>query len=305
MIAKIVKGGSFSGVIKYILDSAKNTELLNSEGVRLRDIDSIIKSFEMQTKLNSRVSKPVYHISLNFSAQDRGMLSNELMTQIASEYMIGMGLVDTQFIIGKHNDKEHPHLHIACNTVNNHGRTISDRNDRFRSEKICKELTLKYGLYFAQGKENVKEDRLKEPDKTKYEIYNVLKNNVPNCQNWKELINRIKIEGVDTQLIYKGNTAVVQGVIFTKNGFPFSGSKVDRQFSFSKIDFQFKQNLKQSDTTILSPIEKLTFSLEQTNSQSTNNFSDYFTMGNSSGSFEDDNDLNLKKKKKKNNNLSI
>jgi len=304
MIAKIVKGGSFSGIVKYILDSAKNTELLNSEGVRLRDINSIIKSFEMQTELNPRLGKPVYHISLNFSVQDRGILSNELMTQIASEYMTEMGLVDTQFIIGKHNDKDHSHLHIACNRVNNHGRTISDRNDRFRSEKICKELTLKYGLYFAQGKENVKENRLKEPDKSKYEIYNVLKNNMPNCQNWKELIDRIKNEGVDTQLIYKGNTDVVQGVVFSKNGFPFSGSKVDRQFSYSKIDFMLNQNLKNPDITILSPKEKILL-VEQTNGQSTNNFSDFFTIGDSSRSFEEDNELNPKKKRKKNNNLII
>ena len=304
-MANITKGVSFSIIVRYILNTTKNTELLNSEGVRLRDIDSIIKSFEMQTELNSRVAKPVYHISLNFPAQDSGVLSNELMTQIASEYMSEMGMVDTQFIIGKHNDKNHSHLHIACNRVNNYGRTISDRNDRFRSENICKKLTLKYGLYFSPGKQNVNVKRLRQPDKTKYEIYNVLKNNVPNCQNWKELIDRIKNEGVDTQFIYKGNTDVVQGVVFTKNGFPFTGSKVDRQFSYSKIDFMLNQNLKQSDITSISPIEKPPFSVEHTNRQSTNNLSDFFTMGDSSRGFEEDNELNPKKKRKKNNNLTI
>src|SRR3712207_2265198 len=86
-----------------------------------------------------------------------------------------MGIRDTQYIIGRHFDKEHPHVHIAFNRIDNNGKTISDRNDRFRSEKICKELTAKYGLYFAGGKEKVKEYRLKEPDKTKYEIYQTLK----------------------------------------------------------------------------------------------------------------------------------
>jgi hypothetical protein len=37
------------------------------------------------------------------------------------------------------------------------------------------ELTRKYGLYIANGKENVKRCRLKEPDRTKYEIYDVIK----------------------------------------------------------------------------------------------------------------------------------
>lgn len=304
MIAKIVKGTSFSGVVKYILDSAKNTEFLNSDGVRLRDIDSIVQSFVMQTELNSRVSKPVCHISLDFSAQDREKLSNELMVQIADDYMNQMGIVDTQYIIGRHHDKNHPHLHIAYNRVNNKGHTISDRNDRLRSEKICKELTTKYKLYFALGKENVKEYRLKEPDKTKYQIYNALNNNVPQCQCWIDLIDCLKHEGISVQFIYKGNTNEVQGVKFSKNNYHFNGSKVDKQFSFSKIDFQLNQNIKQYDTNSLSPKERLTSSIGQTTIQVTNNFSEILPTGYFSGNHEEE-DLNLQKKKKKNYGLNI
>jgi hypothetical protein len=63
---------------------------------------------------------------------------------------------NTQFIIERHHDKEYPHIHPIFNRIDNYGKTILDRNDRFRSEKICKKLTEKYGLYFATGKENVK-----------------------------------------------------------------------------------------------------------------------------------------------------
>lgn len=165
MMAKIVKGTTFSGVVKYIFDPAKQTNLLDSDGVRLKNLDSIVQSFEAQRELNPRISKPVGHISLDFSAQNRAKLTNEVMIQIAHDYMNLMGIVNTQYIIGRHHDKEHPHLHIAFNRVDNNGHTISDQNDRFRSENICKELTAKYGLYFASGKEQVKQHRLKEPDK--------------------------------------------------------------------------------------------------------------------------------------------
>ena len=56
------------------------------------------------------------------------------------------------------------------NRIDNNGKTISDRIDCFRSEKIRKELTREFGLYFAFEKEKVKENRLWEPDKMKYEI---------------------------------------------------------------------------------------------------------------------------------------
>lgn len=246
MIAKIVKGQGFKGVVNYILDKAKNTELINSEGVRLKNQDSIIQSFVMQAEMNLRLSKPVCHISLDFSAQDKSKLNNGLMTEIANNYMKRMGINNTQFIIARHYDKEHPHLHIVFNRVDNNGHTITDRNDRFRSEKICKALTEEYGLYFAKGKENVKEHRLREPDKTKYEIYNILKDAIPNCKNWQELMAQLYRQGVKIDFKFKGKTKEVQGVIFSKNNLTFNGSKVDRQFSFSKINYQLKNNNYQS-----------------------------------------------------------
>ena len=245
MMAKIVKGTSFGGVVKYILDPVKQTNLLAADGVRLKNLDSITKSFEAQRELNPRVSKPVGHISLDFSAQDRAKLTNEAMTCIAHDYMNRMGIVNTQYIIGRHHDKEHPHLHIAFNRVDNNGYTISDKNDRFRSEKICKELTAKYGLYFASGKEQVKEHRLKEPDKSKYEIYNALKTAVSKCTNWRELLEQLNRQDISMEFKMKRGTNEPQGIKFTKNGYHFNGSKVDKQFSYSKIDYQLQQNSKQ------------------------------------------------------------
>ncbi len=246
MIAKIMKGSGFKGVINYILDPKKGTELIDSSGVRTDDISHIIQSFIDQTNLNSRVSKVVGHISLSFSTQDSLKLSNEFMTQVAREYMEKMGIKDTQYIIGRHFDKDHPHVHIAFNRIDNHGKTISDKNDRFRSEKICKELTTKYDLYFASGKEKIKEHRLKEPDKTKYEIYQALREMIPKSRNWKSLLAHLRNDGIDVRFKYKGNTQEVQGIIFEKNGYHFNGSKVDRSCSYSKIDFALQQNNKEN-----------------------------------------------------------
>jgi type IV secretory pathway VirD2 relaxase len=76
------------------------------------------------------------------------------MIAIAHDYMCRMGIKETQYIIARHHDTDHPHIHIVFNRIDNNGRTISDHNDLFRSEKICKELTSRYGLYFSTGKEN-------------------------------------------------------------------------------------------------------------------------------------------------------
>jgi hypothetical protein len=249
MMAKIVKGKAFKGVVNYILDKQKDTQIVDFEGLRMKSKASITQSFITQASLNSRVSKPVCHISLDFSAQDKDKLSNQLMGQIARDYMKQMGIVNTQYIIARHFDKEHPHIHLVYNRVDNNGKTITDSNDRFRSEKNCKELTEKYGLYFATGKENVKEQRLKEPDKTKYEIYNSLKVLVPKCKNWQQLTTELQKEGIKTEFKTKGNSDEVQGVRFEKNGYLFNGSKVDKMFSYSKIDYQLEQNIRAQSTS--------------------------------------------------------
>lgn len=245
MVAKIVKGKGFKGVVSYVLDRAKQTQLLAAEGVRHKSRESIIHSFSLQAGMNPKVTKPVGHVSLDFSVQDADKLLNTQMIRIAVDYMKQMGIVDTQCIIGRHYDKEHPHIHIVFNRVDNNGKTISDSNDRLRSEKICKQLTEKYGLYFAKGKENVKEYRLKEPDKTKYEICHVLQLATAKCRSWQELDKELKKDGIITAFRYNGSTDKVQGVKFTKNGYSFNGSKIDRECSYSKINSKLHENDRQ------------------------------------------------------------
>ena len=242
MIAKIVKGSSFKGVVSYILDKGKNAKILVCDGLFAEDKDTIAMSFEAQSRMNPKVTKPVGHISLAFHKEDEHRLTDRAMAGIALEYLKEMGITDTQVLIVRHFDKEHPHVHIAFNRIANNGRTISDRNERIRSARICKELTKKYNLYFASGKERVKQHRLKEPDKTKYGLYSILKSEVSRCGNWNILAANLKKQGVEIRFKYKGNSDEVQGVVFTMNGYSFSGSKIDRRFSYSKIDASLERN---------------------------------------------------------------
>jgi hypothetical protein len=242
MIAKIVQSRGFKGVINYVLDKDK-AQLIMAEGVRLKNKESVINSFIVQSKMNP-ISKPVAHISLDFSVQDKDRLTNSVMLKIATEYMKAMGYNNTQFIIARHNDTDHPHIHLVINRIDNDSKRISDKNEKLRSTKVCMELTKKYGLYIAKGKENVKEHRLKEPDKTKYEIYHSLQSVVARSTDWAELIRELKKANISTQFKYKGGTSEVQGVKVAKNGYEFSGSKIDRQFSFSKIDYLLNHNAR-------------------------------------------------------------
>lgn len=271
MIAKIVKGSCFRGVVNYILDKGKDAKILVCDGLFAEDKDTIAMSFEAQSKMNPKVTKPVGHISLAFHKEDEHRLTNCAMAGIALEYLKEMGITDTQVLIVRHFDKEHPHMHIAFNRIANDGRTISDRNERIRSARICKELTKKYNLNFASGKERVKQHRLKEPDKTKYELYSILKSEVSRCENWNILAANLKKQGVDIRFKYKGKSDEVQGVIFTMNGYSFSGSKIDRRFSFSKINAALGNNKRNEQQGIISPPHREGQSMFPTEPRGNNN----------------------------------
>lgn len=245
MMAKIVKGSDFKGVVDYILDKDKNAKVVAYDGLFMENRETIAMSFNAQSRMNGKVSKPVGHIALSFSKEDEPRLTNRVMANIALEYMERMGIRNTQFFIARHFDKEHPHVHIAFNRIDNNGNTISDKHERLRSIQICKELTLKYGLHMANGKENVKRNRLKEPDRTKYELYDILKTEVGRCGNWNVLVANLKRQGVEVHFRHKGQKDAIQGVVFTKNGYHFNGSKVDRRFSYSKIDAALQRNRRE------------------------------------------------------------
>ena len=238
MIGKIKKGSGFKGCVNYVLGK-EQAALLHAEGVLVESKQDIIRSFCMQTEMNPGLKKPVGHIALSYSTVDAPKLTDEKMVQLAQEYMREMKITDTQYIIVRHQDREHPHVHIVFNRIDNNGKTISDSNDMYRNEQVCKKLKEKHGLYFAKGKEQVKQHRLKEPDKTKYEIYTAVKNEIGKLRNWQQLKEQLTEKGIGIQFKYKGQTDEIQGVSFSKGEYTFKGSEIDRSFSYSKLDKYF------------------------------------------------------------------
>ena len=154
MIGKTISCSSFAGTVGYVIKKDQS-RILAAEGIAPPEVRDMVRDFKDQTLLNPRIKNPVGHISLSFSPKDAGKLSDEKMTEIAEEYMERMGIRDTQFLLVRHLDREHPHCHLVYNRVGNNGQTISDRNIKIRNGKVCKELTAKHGLYYAAGKEQV------------------------------------------------------------------------------------------------------------------------------------------------------
>ena len=219
MIGKQTKGTSFDGCVRYVLKEEKS-KLLEAVGVGGTP-EQMAKQFELQALLNDKVKNIVGHTSLNFSPEDSARLRSDdaLMLSIAHDYMKLMGIENTQYIIARHIDREHPHCHIVFNRVDNDGKTISDKND-FRR----------------------KEERLRPYDKAKHEIYKALKEELSKAHSWDDLKEVLADRDIDMKFKVSRTTREMQGVKFEYNGFSFSGSKVNREFSYLNIDNRLEEN---------------------------------------------------------------
>lgn len=243
MIAKIIKGTDFGGVVSYMLDKREGeAKILQANGVRSSSAREAACDFALQASMRPNVKKSVCHTILSFSAHDAKKLSDDKMVEIANEYLEKMGYGNTQSLIVRHSDRTHPHLHICINRIGNDGKTISDCNEKYRSTKICRELTERYGLTLGEGKKAVNRHRLRGEDKLRYEIFDEIKAILPKSNNWKDFVTDLNKQGIATRFKTKGNTDIVQGIIFEKNGCSFSGSKIDRSCSFSRLNAEIERN---------------------------------------------------------------
>jgi hypothetical protein len=236
MFGKVMVRTSFKRVVDYAIDPQKDAELIISEGVLATDKDSIARSFDLQASMRPSVGNKVGHIALSFSPRDKERCTNGFMAKIALEYMERMGIKNTQYIVVRHFDHEHPHVHIVYNRIDNSGKTISDSHQRDKNRVACKELTEKYGLYMAHGKEAVNRNRLRQPAKSKYAIHDALAAALPKCTSWAELEQQLAAEGISVEMVHNGQSDNIQGVIFIMDGYRFTGSRIDRKYSYSKID---------------------------------------------------------------------
>lgn len=223
----IKKRSNFARLVNYA-NNPKKARLIESKDVRLDNNAAIAASMQGQAddKPGRRLTNPVYHISLNFAVEDRARLSDDKMAEIAREYMQRMEIVNTQYIVCRHTDTAHPHLHIVANRVDNDGNTISDSNDNRRSARICRELTQEYGLHIANGKDKVRRERLRGKDRIRYRIYDAVKAALATCRSWSELDKTLTKEGIQIRFRYDIQRGRIIGVSFTADGCTFSGSKM-------------------------------------------------------------------------------
>lgn len=244
MIAKIKTRTDFGGIVNYANDQKnkkKSATLLAHEGVCAIGNKAIADSFQIQASMRPKVKSPVKHVSLAFSPQDTIRFTDDekgdaLMVEIAKKWMKQMGIHNTQYIIARHHDTEHPHCHIVFNRIDNDGNLISDNNERIRNAKVCRALTKEYKLYFAPKNSKVRnKSRLRPYQLRKYNLRSATLDALAVSRSWNDFLGVLKGQGIDMRFNRADNSDKIRGISFCQNEYSIAGSKLDRDLSFSSL----------------------------------------------------------------------
>ena len=140
---KVQKGVAQCLYAANYLDEAKNMNFYQK-----------IKGFQRLNCLNERATTKTLHVSLNFDPSEK--LSNEKLNEIAFLYMEKIGFGEQPFLVYKHEDAGHPHIHIVSTTIKENGSRINTHNiGRNQSEKVRKEIEIKYALVKAERQQQL------------------------------------------------------------------------------------------------------------------------------------------------------
>jgi len=222
----------------------KRAVVLETEGVRSYDYKLMAKDFEMQQAYRPTLKKAVFHGILSFYPGEK--IEDQKMIEIAKEYLQEMKIVDTQFAIVKHIDKNHSHLHIIANLVNNKGEAIKDNWIGLNGKKTAQKLTTKFGLKEAVRKniELTNLEALNEREANKYIIYQAIAEKISSCKTLGELKEKLQQQNIETLYKYKGQTTELQGISFAIGKYKFKGSEIDRKFSVGNLQKIIHQQQK-------------------------------------------------------------
>ncbi len=240
MISKVFDGHSFYHASRYVC-SKSGAEVLEAEGVRGYDYRLMADDFNVQHEMRPSKTQACFHAVLSFYPGED--LGNEKMIEIAREYLRKIGITNTQYVITKHTDKAHLHLHIIANMVNNDGKSISDSYIGYRGKKAAQQLTQQYDLIPAIKKDlsHTNLDALSESEANRYVVFQSIQEVLPKCNSLEDLERMLAIKGISVQYKYKGQTSEKQGISFKIGDDCFKGSKVDRRFSLAGLTKTIEQ----------------------------------------------------------------
>jgi Relaxase/Mobilisation nuclease domain len=260
MIGKQFKRHSFRQVLSYV--SGKEGAKYMGGNMSGQTVAELTAEFRRSQELNPTVIQPAYHIALSLPHQDQ--LDETDWQVLAADYLGRMGYGESQYVVFRHADRDHDHVHLVASRVRlTDGKLVSDSWDYHRSQAILRQLEQEYQLTATLSSWEVGDRPLNRGEVEKLErtgeksIRQQLQEKLTVCaeqsQTLPEYLHHAQRAGIEVKL--RSTPSGGMGISYQLDGVALSGTHLGKDYTFNGL--QKRRGLTYESSNDPQEIERL------------------------------------------------
>lgn len=267
MIANQLKNRSFRSTLEYALEK-EEAEIIDSNmgGYNPRQL---AREFGAARRMRPNFQRACGHIILSLPHREASHpqgeyhehLDDEKYALIARRWLkemqfLGDGLHKSQYVIARHQDTNHEHIHIIASRIRMDGSVVPDSWDYRRSEVVVRQLEQEFGLEPTRcsnervaekvkqkhGIETTVGERSAQTKKQKHHfsgkppVKQLLADAIDEATNDQptvtELIARLQQQDITVYPSFSTQGKFKEAIAFSMNGVKMAGWKLGKAYSF-------------------------------------------------------------------------
>ena len=242
MKAKVGRGSGFRGVIEYALQTSKGASIIGGTMTSTTP-RALAAEFAVSRQQRTEINRPVWHCSLSLPQSDD--LDEQRWHDVARDFMAEVGMSGHQYIVVRHADTEHDHVHIIASRVGLDASVWYGRWEARQVIEATQRLEIRHGLTTTPGLDATRER--KAPTKNEIEqadrvgaspvrqrLQRLIDAAIADGPSVTALCERLEFEGVEVKANI-ASTGKLNGLSFSLDGIAFKGSQLGKAYTWSQL----------------------------------------------------------------------
>ncbi|MBE9228501.1 relaxase/mobilization nuclease domain-containing protein [Phormidium sp. LEGE 05292] len=242
MVGKQIKGKGFRGCLDYVL--GKKGAYIIGGTMCGQTAEALSTEFAITRQLKPHLKMAVFHATLSVDSReklDSDVENERRWCSVANDYMKAMEFDNNQYVVVKHTDTQHDHIHIVGSRIRFDGTVVDDSWDYYKSQDVIRALEAKYNLEVlapswesekrAQTTGEYRKNRDTGQKSVRVQLQALIEQCTHDNPTMPELIERLQQEDVEVQ-IRMTRTGCIKGISYQLNGIAFNGTQLGKTYTF-------------------------------------------------------------------------
>jgi len=241
MLVKHTKCRDPLGVAQYVLGKS-GAEVVGSNLAYPDDAHAIAAEIRFSCRDSKRLKLTTYHASLAIAPPER--LSDDRWHQVARDYLAKMHYGLSPYLVVRHTDTEHDHIHIVAGRFDlSTGKRVPDSWDHYNAIEAIRDIEAEYGFELtpkAGSAERqsptvsmIRHERDTGQPAVKPELQNLIDDLTGQVNHLDQFADHLEQAGVELHV--KPINETILGLTYHFKGLYFSASQLGRAYTLNGL----------------------------------------------------------------------